>query len=254
MLSSESAKRYGVRRTPERSWLDGFTAVNEMYDAGPTDPAMAVSTEKTRVMIAEDHPVIREGLSTIIASRGDMEVAADCRTGREAIQKYFECNPDVVLVGLRGPSNGGLETIAAICQQHPSSRLMIVSHAVGEESVYQALKAGARGYLITDAPLNDFFEALKCVAAGQSWVSPKLKQILAKRALEQELTPRELEVLRAIASGKSNKEIGAALNISESTVKVHVTHILGKLKATGRTAAIHTASRRGLVQLDSSAA
>jgi DNA-binding NarL/FixJ family response regulator len=250
MLCDENVIRYGVRKAPERSWLNGFIKADSV-SAGCLH---AEATGKTRVLIAEDHAVIREGLSTVIAGRRDMEVAAHCGTGREAIQTYFECNPEVALIGLRTPATSGLETISAICRGNPSSRLVVVAHSQGEESVYQALKAGARGCLSIDAALNDLFEALKCVAAGQTWVPPSLRQLLAKRALDQELTHRESEVLGAMAAGKSNKEIGASLNISESTVKVHVTHILGKLKVTGRTAAIHTASRRGLLHLDSSAA
>jgi two-component system, NarL family, response regulator len=259
MCSDKRMVKYGTRTAlnSERSQLEVF--LNSIASAPAATVYAPVSSDgtpgkKVRVLVADDHPVVRKGLSMLIGGHNNMEVVAECSNGQEALERYFECAPDVGLLDLRMPVMSGTEAVSAICQKDPASRLMIVSFSLGEEDIYQSFRAGARGYLPKDAPLNELFGSLLAVAAGETWVSAPVREALAKRVLEQELTPREMEVLRAMVAGRSNKEIGAALNISESTVKVHVTHILGKLKASGRTGAINIAARRGLVNMESAAA
>jgi DNA-binding NarL/FixJ family response regulator len=204
---------------------------------------------KIRVLIADDYPIVKEGLCTLIGGRDDMELVAECSTGEEAREKYFCCSPDVAILALRRPVTSCNETISAIRRRDPGARLMVVQLSKAEEFVLQAIRAGARGLLLASASIDELFAAVECVAGGRTWVSAELRELLARRALEPELTQREYEVLRAVVAGKSNKEIGTALNIAEATVKVHVAHILGKLNVSGRTAAISVATQRGLVAI-----
>jgi two-component system NarL family response regulator len=148
----------------------------------------------------------------------------------------------------------GIGVLNAICERDPMCRIIIISSYQNEEDIYGALRAGAQGYILKDAPVDELIECVRSVASGGTWVPPLVGAKLAKRIGDQDLTPREGDVLRALSSGKSNKEIGNAFNISEATVKVHMTHILEKLKVTGRTEAINVAVRRGLVRLDDSLA
>jgi DNA-binding NarL/FixJ family response regulator len=144
----------------------------------------------------------------------------------------------------------GVEAVIAICKRVPSARVVIFTICQGEEDIYRAMRAGAFGYLLKDAPLSELVECIRSVVQGRRWVPPAVAARLGKRVGDRALTPRELEVIRVLTSGKSNKEIGTLLDISEATVKVHITHILEKLKVTGRTEAINVAMRRGLVHMD----
>jgi two-component system, NarL family, response regulator len=155
---------------------------------------------------------------------------------------------------LRMPVMNGVEAVLAICEKDPAARLLILTTYQGQEDIYRALRAGALGYLLKDAPAEELIESIRAVGAGMTWIPPAVGAMLAKRVTDRELTAREMDVLRVLAVGKSNKEIGVAFNISEATVKVHVTHILEKLKVTGRTEAINVAARRGLVNIDSATA
>jgi two-component system NarL family response regulator len=144
----------------------------------------------------------------------------------------------------------GVDALMAICQKAPAARVVMLTAHQGEDNIYRALRAGAHGYVLKDAPAADLIATLRAVASGKTLIPPTIGAKLAKRVGDKNLTRREMEVLRSITAGKSNKEIGVALNISETTVKVHVTHLLEKLKATGRTEAISLALKRGLVHLD----
>jgi two-component system NarL family response regulator len=207
-----------------------------------------------KVLIADDHPVVREGLVALINRRPDMQVIGEASNGREAMQKYFELRPDVALLDLRMPTMDGIETVAAICEREPASRLIVLTTYQSEEDIYRALRAGARGYLLKDAPVEELFAGIRAVGEGRTWIPASIGAKLAKRITDRELTKREMDVLRVVAAGKSNKEIGVAFDISEATVKVHITHILEKLKVTGRTEAINVAVRRGLIRMDGPAA
>jgi two-component system NarL family response regulator len=206
-----------------------------------------------RVLIADDHPVVREGLATLINRRSDMCVVAEAADGREAVEKFVAHSPDVALLEFRLPIMDGVETVISICEKMPAARLVIFTTCRGEEDIYRAVKAGVYGYLLKDTPLSEVIECIRAVAQGKRWLPPAVAAMLGKRVAGRGLTARELEVIRELSSGKCNKEIGAVLNISEATVKVHITHILEKLKVTGRTEAINVAVKRGLVHMDSAA-
>jgi two-component system NarL family response regulator len=205
-------------------------------------------------MVADDHPVVREGLITIIERQMNMQVTAEAADGREAVEVFMAGRPDVGLLDLRMPGMSGVEAVTAICEKAPAARLIILTTYQAQEDIYRALRAGALGYLLKDAPTEELVQAIRAVNAGETWIPPAVGAMLAKRLTDRELTRREKDVLRILAAGKSNKEIGVAFDISEATVKVHVTHILEKLKVTGRTEAMNVAVRRGLVSLDSAAA
>jgi two-component system, NarL family, response regulator len=227
---------------------------SSMVDADAVQDS-AESEKTTRrtltVLVADDHPVVREGLVAIIETQPDLRVVAEASNGRDAMDKFFSHRPDVALFDLRMPLMGGVETVAGIYEKEPGARLAILTSYESEEEIYRALRAGAQGYVLKDAPVSDLIGCIRALSEGRTWIAPGIGEKLAKRVKGQELTTREMEVLRTLVLGKSNKEIGALLNIAESTVKVHVTHVLEKLKASGRTEAISVALKRGLIRMDS---
>jgi DNA-binding NarL/FixJ family response regulator len=174
--------------------------------------------------------------------------------GREAMEKFMLRRPDVALIDLRMPVMDGIDAVMAICESDPSSRIAIITSYQSEEDVYRALRAGALGFILKDATPDELAGCLNAVALGNTWIPPQVGAMLAKRVAERELTRRVTSVLQLVAAGKSNKEIGVAFDISEATVKVHMTHILEKLKVGGRTEAINVAVKKGLVRLDLAAA
>jgi two-component system, NarL family, response regulator len=202
------------------------------------------------VLIADDLPIVRHGLAALINRRPDMRVVAEAANGPEAVEKFVAESPDVGLLALRPPRIDGVEAVISICRKVPSARLVIFTACQGEEDIYRALRAGAYGYLFKDAPLSELIQCIRSVGEGRRWIPPAVAARLGKRVADKALTARESEVMRELTSGKSNKEIGNALNITEATVKVHITHILEKLKVTGRTEAINVAMKRGLVHMD----
>jgi len=202
-----------------------------------------------RVLLADDHPVVREGLAAMINRRPDMTVVAEASNGREAVQLFRVHQPDVTLVDLRMPEMDGLEVIGNLRQQFPAARTVVLTTFDDDEDIYRALRAGAKGYLLKDAPREQLLECIRTVHQGDSYLPSGVASRLAERVSGAELTGRELEVLRLLALGRSNKEIGSELHITESTVKVHVKNILHKLKVNGRTEAATSAVRRGLVRL-----
>ena len=209
-------------------------------------------TDRLRVLVADNHPVVREGLVALLKRRPDMHVVAEASNGREAVEKFISEGPHVALLDLRMPVLDGIETVISICEKVPAARIVIITSYQSEEDIYRALRAGAQGYILKDAPVDELIDCVRAVGTGRTWIPPHIGAKLAKRIADPELTRRESDVLQAMVLGKSNKEIGVALNISEATVKVHMTHILEKLKVTGRTEAINVAAKRGLVRLDTS--
>jgi two-component system, NarL family, response regulator len=220
-------------------------------ESTPSENAANTGKKMLRVLIADDHPVVREGLTTIIQLQPNMRVVAEASNGREAMEKFFEIRPDIALLDLRMPLMDGVATVIAVCEKEPSARLAILTSFESEEEIYRALRAGAQGYVLKDAPAADLIACIQAMSEGRTWIPPGIGAKLAKRVTGKELTTREMEVLRTMVLGKSNKEIGVLLDIAESTVKVHVTHVLEKLKASGRTEAISVALKRGLIRMDS---
>ena len=202
------------------------------------------------VLIADDHPVVREGLKTILQLQPNIRVVAEASDGRDAMEKFFAYRPDIALLDLRMPLMDGVETVVSICEKEPGARLAILTSFESEEEIYRALRAGAQGYVLKDAPAGDLIACIRAMSEGKTWIPPGIGAKLAKRVTGRELTTREMDVLRTLVLGKSNKEIGVLLDIAESTVKVHVTHVLEKLKAGGRTEAISVALKRGLIRIE----
>jgi two-component system NarL family response regulator len=183
-----------------------------------------------------------------------MHVVAEANNGAEAVELFFATKPDVALIDLRMPVMDGIQTVLSIRERKPDAKIGIVSAFQCEEDIYRVLRAGARGYLVKGASIDEIFQCIETIGKGNTWIPPWVGAKLAKRVCDRELTAREMEVLHAVTSGKSNKEIGVVFDISEATVKVHVTHVLEKLHVAGRTEAINVAVKRGLVRMDESVA
>jgi DNA-binding NarL/FixJ family response regulator len=200
-----------------------------------------------RIVVADDHPVVREGLAAIIKRQPDMVVAAEATNGREALDYCLAHGADVVLMDLRMPVMDGVAATEALQRGSPHTRVLVLTTYDGDEDIYQALRAGARGYLLKDAFREELVEAIRAVHAGRRRIPPPVAARLAGRVGAPELTAREKDVLALIVKGKSNKEIGSALRITEGTVKGHVNSILEKLGVGGRTEAAIAAVQRGIV-------
>lgn len=203
-----------------------------------------------RILIADDHPVVRQGLAATIARQPGMSVVAEANDGREVIDLFRFYRPDVTLMDLRMPQVDGVEAIAIIREETPTARIIVLTTYDSDEDIYRGLRAGAMAYLLKDAPLSELLEAIRAVHAGQKRIPLEVAAKLSNRINRPELTARELEVLRLVVAGQSNKEIGTALSISEGTVRAHINNILYKMDASDRTQAATLAIKRGLVRLD----
>jgi two-component system NarL family response regulator len=201
------------------------------------------------VLIADDHSLVREGMSAVINRQTDMHVVVEATNGREAVEHFLAALPDIGLLDLRMPVVDGIGAIRAIRREVPDARLVVLTSYETDEDIYRALQAGAQGYLFKCCAKEDFLECIRAVSCGRSWIPPDVGAKLAKRVVAPDLTRRETDVLGALSIGKSNKEIGAIFDISEATVKVHITHILEKLRVSSRTEAINVAAGRGLVRV-----
>ncbi len=203
-----------------------------------------------RVLVVEDHNVVRQGLVALIGSVADMEVVADAPNGQAGVELFRKHQPDIVLMDLRMPGMGGVEAITAIRKEFPTARIIVLTTYDGDEDIYRALQAGARGYLLKDMFGEELMSAIRAVRNGRSHVPKVIADRLAERMAGPQLTTRELSVLKLIVSGKSNKEIAHDLGILESTVKTHVISVLSKLGVNDRTQAATTALQRGIVHME----
>jgi DNA-binding NarL/FixJ family response regulator len=204
---------------------------------------------RIRVLIADDHVTVLEGLAAIIGRQGDMKVVAEAADGREAVDLWQRHRPDVSLLDLRMPTLDGVGAIDEIRRESSSARIIVLTTFDSDNEVAGAIKAGAKGYLLKDARREDLLDCIRKVNSGQTCVPPALATKLAESMSSEPLTGRELDVLTLLTKGKSNKEIGSHLYITETTVKSHLRSIFSKLNVLSRTEAIATASRRGLVRL-----
>ena len=202
-----------------------------------------------RILIADDHTVVREGLVSLVKRKPDMVVVAEATNGREAVDLWKQHQPDVALLDLRMPELDGVGAIKEIREQDSDAHIVVLTTFDGDEDIYRAIKAGAKGYLLKDSAREALMECIRRVHAGETCIPATLAAKLADRVSGEALSAREIEVLQRIAAGKSNKEIGAELFISEGTVKTHVKSIFSKLDVVSRTEAVATATRRGLIQL-----
>ena len=200
-------------------------------------------------MVIDDQAIVRQGFVALINTVADMEVIAEGINGQQAIDLYRQHKPDVTLIDLRMPLVGGVEAINAIRREFPEARLIVLTTYDGDEDIYRSLQAGAKGYLLKDVFFEELETTIRTIHAGSRRIPPAIAERLAERMVASDLTSREMEVLKLIVRGQSNKEIGSSLGISEATVKSHINNILSKLGVTDRTQAATTALQRGLVHL-----
>jgi DNA-binding NarL/FixJ family response regulator len=212
-------------------------------------PSLGTKKERIRVLIADDHTIVREGLVSLLRRKSDMMVVAEASHGREAIELWKKHRPDVTLLDLRMPELDGVSAIKEIRQLDETAAIIVLTTFDGDEDIYRAIRAGAKAYLLKDTARDALVECVRRVYAGETYLPPLLAAKLAERVSGETLSAREIEVLQRIAAGKSNKEIGAELFISEGTVKTHVKSIFAKLDVVSRTEAVAAATRRGLIQL-----
>jgi DNA-binding NarL/FixJ family response regulator len=205
-----------------------------------------------RLLIADDHPVVRDGLRAMLATQPDMELVGEAATGTEAVERARALHPDVVLMDLQMPDLDGPAAITALREQAPEIRVLVLTTFGTDADITRAVDAGATGYLLKDAPREQLFGAIRAAARGESVLSPSVATRVLGRMrapAEEALSPRELEILQAVARGLSNKEIGRRLYVSEATVKTHLLRVFGKLGVDDRTAAVTVALERGIIRL-----
>src|SRR6476469_5775407 len=205
--------------------------------------------ECIRILIADDHSVVREGLVSLVKRKPDMAVVAEASNGREAVDLWKKHRPDVTLLNLRMPELDGVGVIKEIRADDESARIIVLTTFDGTEDIYRAIQAGAKGYLLKDAPGEALMDCIRRVHTGETCVPVHLATKLVQRVSGENLSDREIDVLKLMADGKSNREIGFALFISEATVKCHVKAIFAKMNVVSRTEAVANATRRGLIQL-----
>src|SRR5688572_18000917 len=205
-----------------------------------------IPSPKIRILLVDDHMVLRMGVMTAASDEPDMEVIADVDNGQQAIEAFRKHRPDLVVLDLRMPGFSGIETITRLREEFGDVRIIVFSNFARGEEVYQALKAGASGFVVKEMAVDRLLDAIRRVHRGEQYVPTEVASRMGERLLVQ-LSPRELEVLRLVANGFSNKEIGAKLNVVEGTIKIHMTNILSKLRAADRTQAIILAIQRGII-------
>src|SRR6202161_2592299 len=227
-------------KTSGMSMDSGYSAKEE---------AMAGVPDMIRILAVDDHPLLRKGIAALINAEPDMKLVAEASNGREAIAEFKRHQPDITLMDLQMPEMSGIECTIAIRSEFPQARIIVLTTYPGDIQVLRALKAGARGYLLKGQVSRDLPEAIRTIHSGQKLIPPDLAVELAEHTADDDLSSRELEVLRLIAAGNANKEIASKLRIAEETVKSHVTNSLAKLHANDRTHAVTTALKRGIIQL-----
>jgi two-component system, NarL family, response regulator len=213
------------------------------------EPTEMKEPAKIRVLVVDDHPIMRFGIAAIIDATPDMTAVAQAGSGEEAVELFEKNLPDITLMDLRLPGMGGVEAIRTIINRHRSAKFVVLTTYEGDEDIHQALQAGARGYIVKGMPHEALVSALRRVHAGGRFLPPPVSRALSSRIPDCDLSAREREVLHLIVKGKSNKEIAVDLGITESTVKCHVSVILMRLNVNDRTQAVVTALQRGLIHL-----
>jgi DNA-binding NarL/FixJ family response regulator len=211
---------------------------------------MADAVGSIRVMLADDHAIVRNGVAQILNEENGITVVAQASDGLEAVELFAREGPDVALVDLRMPKLEGVQVVEQIRARFPDAALVILTTYDTDNDIERALRAGAKAYLVKDVSPQDLVACVRAVHAGRTWVSPNVAAKLVAHVTNVRLTQRELAVLRLLAAGNSNREIAEALGITDGTVKIHVAHLFSKLDVTSRTEAITTALRRGLVRID----
>ena len=206
--------------------------------------------QRTTILTADDHPLIRSGLAAVIGTEADLRLVAEAANGEEALERYRQHHPDVVLMDLRMPVMDGLAATQAILAEFPEANIIVLTTYDGDEDIHRALVAGAKGYLLKDMLRTELLNVVRSVRSGQRGIPPVVAARLADHTPRIELTPREIEILQLVAKGLSNLEIAERIGRTEGTVKVHLKNILQKLNVDDRTAAVTTALQRGFIRLD----
>lgn len=210
---------------------------------------MSAEASPIRILVVDDHPVVRQGVAGLVGGDPDMRVVGEASNGREAIQQFRAHHPDVVLMDLQMPEMNGLDALMAIRDEAPDARIIVLTTYAGDAQVLRAIKAGARGYLLKSALHRELLETIRAVHAGKKSLSAEVSYELAEHATDDALTPAEVRVLRLIAEGNANKEIAEQLSVSEETVKGQVRNILSKLGAKDRTHAAMIGLKRGIIEV-----
>jgi two-component system NarL family response regulator len=210
---------------------------------------MSTPEHKIRVILADDHPVVRDGLAAIVNQQPDMEVVAEAGDGEQAIALYEKHLPDVMVLDLRMPKFDGVTVVQQVMEKHAKARLLIMTTFDGDEDIFRSLSQGAKGYILKDAPRQEILSAIRAVSVDRPYTSSTIAAKALQRMSKPSLTQRELSVLQQIAEGRSNKDIARRLSITEGTAKTHVKSILEKLDAISRTEAVAVAHKRGLIRL-----
>jgi DNA-binding NarL/FixJ family response regulator len=204
---------------------------------------------KIRILVVDDHPLLRDGISARIADENDMKVVAEAANGRQGIEQFWSHRPDITLMDLQMPDVNGLDAIVAIRREAPEARIIVLTTYTGDIQTVRALHAGARAYVLKNLLHQDLLDTIRNVHAGRKWMSPEIAAELADHSMDDVLTPAEVEVLRLISQGCGNKEIVARLSVTEDSVKSRVKSILAKLDANDRTHAAMIGLRRGIIPL-----
>lgn len=210
---------------------------------------MSNRSDVIRILAVDDHPLLRKGIAALVSTESDMTLIAEASNGQEAIEKFRLHRPDITLMDLQMPEMNGTEAIARIQSEFPDARIVVLTTYTGDTQVLKALKAGARAYILKGHVHRELLEIIRAVHAGQKRIPPDIAAELAEHAADDALSPREIDVLRLIAAGNSNKIIADQLSIGEATVKSHVTNILSKLGANDRSHAVTIAVKRGIIEL-----
>src|SRR5262249_41100440 len=221
----------GVRRTQNRRAL------------------MSADAASIRILVVDDHPLLRSGIDALVSGQPDMEIVAECANGREAIQQFRAHHPDITLMDLQMPEMSGLDAIIAIRGEFPDARIIVLTTYAGDVQVLRALQAGARAYLLKNSVHKELLDTIRAVHAGKKTLSPQISYELAEHATDESLTGAEIDVLRLIAAGNANKQIADLLSVTEDTVKGRVKNILSKLGANDRTHAAVIGLKRGIIEL-----
>ena len=221
-----------------------------MAAAEPRAAGVVATPSPARVLVVDDHLLLRTGVANIVNGEADLVVAAESSNGRDAVEAFRLHRPDVVLMDLRMPEMEGVEAVRRIREIDGQARVIVLTTYDADEDIARALQAGAKAYILKDIAADALVACIRDVLAGKTYLAPTAAAKLAERVTQVQLTPRELAALRLLANGESNKEIATSLGISERTVKTHLAHLFGKLGVTSRTEAVRVATRRGLVRFD----